>query len=184
VKEIWVSVSFAACALVISVPCSAQDEPDWLRVAAPNNGFTAETPCSTSEIDALREFVPQGLTPQMSAVYSDFSSRIVCMKDGQSFLVSVLSRPEYVTPGKTLFDFFVTQLGTATPDGRPAVTEISGRRALINNQTAEGIFAESGIIEAGRDRVVLYNVGVRPSQAGSNNSSIGRFRESIRIGGE
>jgi hypothetical protein len=178
------SASSAACVLAIGAPCSAQEGPDWLRVAAPNNGFTAETPCSTAEIDALKEFVPQGLSPQISAIYSDFSSRIVCLKDGQSFLVSVLSRPEYVTPGKTLFDFFANQLGTTTPDGRPAVTEISGRRALVNNQTAEGIFAESGIIEVGRDRVVLYNVVVRPSQAGSNNSSIGRFRESIRIGGE
>jgi hypothetical protein len=183
-RQLFVSVAFAVFALVIGAPCSAQHEASWSRVAPPNHGFTVETPCSISEVDALKEYVPSGLGQEMSAVLADYPSRIVCVKDGTTFLVSIVSLPELVPPGKTLFDYIVSQLGATTPDGRPAISEISGRRAWINNQKADDVVAETGIIEASRDRVILYNVGALLLQGSSDSLSFGRFRDSIRIDGE
>ena len=163
-------------ALLASGTAALAEAPaEWHRSSSPNGVFSVETPCTPDEVAALKDYVPDHPPAPVAAIYADTQTRVVCIKDDSSFLVSTLLRPRLATESGSLFDFFVQQLSRQPGAPEPKVTKLSGRRATVNRQVSGELVGESGIVEVNAERVILYNL-VSPV---SQKEALRNFRQSI-----
>ncbi len=158
--------------------------PDWtwLRTEAPNRAFSAETPCTASEIERLRQ------TPgDLGRLQVPAGQRIACLTEGVVFLAGIIEASESEVQTGSLFDQILEQAETdPTKQGVATESTIDGRRAWLNRETREEVVAQTGVVEISRTKILLVISGADESAELSSSeqaAAIDRFYASIKFAG-
>ncbi|WP_447725412.1 hypothetical protein [Sphingomonas koreensis] len=170
--------------LVLAAPvgaATAADEAAWSRVIPPNGAFSIETPCKPVEISALR-VVPDAALPINN--YAP-GSRILCRKGGMVFMAGVVNTTD-LPAGVSAYDVITEKVAKAgNVEGKPTLTTIGGRRALINRQVRNGLVGQTGFIEISPIKIITLVAGTEGDDASAAASieAVDRFYASIKVAG-
>ena len=152
----------------------------WARSTPPNGAFSVETPCTASEIDALKNLPGDAMPMKVEP-----DARLVCKKGKILFFAgqaAVGALPAGVT---SIFDKIADGVTADTgAEGEPRTLTIDGHRALINRDDSEGPMAQTGIIEVDARTIIVLVAGVEQGSDISlvdQGKMIDRFYGSIRV---
>jgi hypothetical protein len=134
----------------------AFDGWEWDRSAPLTKTYDIETPCNAEQV-ALASVRPMPIgTARLSPV-----TQVVCQKDGLIFASGTTGGVDGELPdGQTVFDIILSEIagtGETLPDG--AYDLIDGRRAIQNRESANGIVAQTTIIELSDLEVLMMLAG-------------------------
>jgi hypothetical protein len=156
----------------------------WTPAHSPNGLFSVETPCSLSEVAALKG-MPGSALPGGN---SDPDTRVLCKQGDVLFFAGEIDGGSLPPGTSSLFDLISTQAANdKTAEGTPKVTTIDGRRAWINRQEEDGALAQTGFVEVGRTKIILLLAGVQGKVSLSvkqQGDAIDRFYSSVKVTGQ
>jgi hypothetical protein len=169
---------------LISASATALASDDVWAVAASQNGvFTAETPCNSAELGAMKP-VPDSVITQEALVPD---SRILCRKQSLFFVAAEIEDGN-LPARSTLFDMFSTHiLSDKTAEGTPSQTMIGGKRALLNRQETNDRLAQTGFVEISRTKLIFLVAGAEENSGLSiqrQRELVDHFYASIKVTGK
>jgi hypothetical protein len=174
-----------AAALIGVLPAlvAAAGANGWASATAPSGAFTVATPCSVSEVAALRGVAAIALR----SVSLRPNSRVLCRKGKLLFLAGEVATPGVSTRSRPLFETLVAEVrADRTLEGTQSATRLSGRRAFVNRQAGAGAISQTGFVEIDRARVLFLIGGVQAGSdlnAAEQGDTVDRFFGSVRFAG-
>lgn len=182
------SMMRAACALGLALAIPSQgalatDDDAWVRTAAPNGAISVETPCLEAEIAALRS-IPDKAFEGINFVPG---SRIICRKGPLLFVAGVAEVKEFPAGASSLFDSFAEGVAKErTADGKPTMTTVAGRRAIVNREEKDGRLAQSGLVEMSPTTVIFLIGGAEDTSlsVAAQGQALDRFYASLKVTGQ
>lgn len=175
---------FAGIALALSASTVARaEDASWTRASAPSRLFSVETPCTLLELERFKALPADVIAGSNLPA----EMRVACSKDSVVLVAALVEVDAAETGNTTFFDALMDKAKSdTTAEGVPSRTVIDGRRAFLNRQVEGDVVAQTGFVEAGRNRIVLIITGMRPDSGLSiteQGQIIDRFCNSIKVSG-
>ena len=168
--------------VAMSAATAQSDTSSWLRAKSPDDAFSAETPCSSEELERSGRSLDRH---HLQEIHVSIQSLVACQKDGFNLMAGVVQAPVGYARQASLFDEMLAHANDdRTAEGTPSLAMIDGHRAYLRRQESNGLIGQTGFVYLSRTKIIFGVAGGQPAGSSGRKElgeTVDRFFGSIRV---